>query len=241
MYDSMRRKMKILFALAAFAGVHCGNAGLYDEAITNYARVVRSGLNEWYPLNGNLVSRIGSATGTATAAYSAGTNRSGESGKAVCTTSSRLDFSPTTFGAAPFTVSAWVKFNSLGAGPNSILHRGHQQTGWCGFQFSQTGSVSAPLVYGDCSFSTSSTGAGFSAGAWYYLSFAYANGAGNFYIGKYESSLTTYGPLTGNYSHDTTVLLQVFLSPVDACVDDLLHYNRALSVDEIKQNFQTLE
>lgn len=59
--------VKILcIAGSIFAATHCGNTGIYDEATTTYYRVVRSGLNEWYPLNGNLSSRIGSADGTAT-------------------------------------------------------------------------------------------------------------------------------------------------------------------------------
>ena len=234
--------VKILFlAGAVFAAAHCGNAGIYDEATATYYRVVRSGLNEWYPLNGNLSSRVGSVDGTATAAYSAGANRAAEGGKAVCTTSARMDFSPNTFGATPFTISAWVKFNSLTAGPNAILQRGTPQTGYLGFQLSQTGSTSVPMLYGNGSFSTNSTGPALSAGEWYFLAFANTGTAGTLYVGKYGGTLTTVGPTSGNYAQYTLTAFQIFVSAVDACADDLLHYNRVLSADEVKQNFLSME
>lgn len=234
--------VKILcIAGSIFAATHCGNTGIYDEATTTYYRVVRSGLNEWYPLNGNLSSRIGSADGTATAAYSAGANRAGESGKVVCTASARLDFPPNTFGATPFTISAWVKFNSLSAGPNAILQRGTPQTGYLGFQLSQTGSASVPMLYGNGSFSTNSTGSGLSTGEWYFLAFANTGTAGTLYVGKYGGNITTVGPTTGNYTQYTLTAFQIFVSAVDACADDLLHYNRVLSADEVKQNFLSVE
>ena len=231
----------LLILCSLFAATHCGNVGIYDEATTTYYRVVRSGLNEWYPLNGNLSSRVGSVDGTATAAYITGTNRGGESGKTVCTASSRFDFSPNTFGTAPFTISAWVKFNSLTAGPNAILQRGTPQTGYLGFQLSQTSSTSVPMLYGNGSFSTNMTGPALSAGDWYYLAFANTGTAGTLYVGKYGNSLTTVGPTTGNYTQYTLTGFQIFVSAVDACADDLLHYNRVLTADEVKQNFLSVE
>ncbi|GAB4430713.1 MAG: hypothetical protein OHK0011_13430 [Turneriella sp.] len=232
-----------LLCLSIAAVLHCGNAAIYDEALTTYYRVVRPGLNEWYPLNGNLVSRIGSVTGTATAAYSAGTNRAGDSNKAVCTTTSRFDFSPMTFGAAPFTVSAWVKFNVLTAGPNSLLQRGVQMTGYRGFIIQQNDTVSIPASLGDGSFSTNFVGAPATAGVWYYLALTYGNNVGTLYVGQYGGALNQYSPSfgNGNYIQYTTTDFQVFVSAVNGCVDDLLHYNRALSVDEVRQNFLSLE
>ena len=232
---------RIALLIGLLVTANCGNTGIYDEALTSYYRVVRPNLNEWYPLNGNLSSRIGSVSGTATAAYTSGANRAGESGKAVCTTTSRFDFSPTTFGANPFTVSAWVKFNTLTAGPNSVLQRGVQQTGYRGFVMSQFGTTSIPASLGDGSFSTNFTASPATAGAWYFFALTYGGGAGTFYSGRYGGALAKYGPTTGNYAHYTTTDFQLFVNAVDGCVDDLLHYSRALTAEEIEQNFRTLE
>src|SRR6188472_2678149 len=112
MRNILKQSVKTFVCLSALVCFQCGNTGIFDEALTSYPRIVRSGLNEWYPFNGNLSSRIGSADGTATAGYSAGTNRGGESGKTLCTTTARLDFAAATFGANPFTISVWVRYNT---------------------------------------------------------------------------------------------------------------------------------
>ena len=79
------------------------------------------------------------------------------------------------------------------------------------------------------------------AGDWYYLAFANTGTAGTLYVGKYGNSLTTVGPTTGNYTQYTLTGFQIFVSAVDACADDLLHYNRVLTADEVKQNFLSVE
>jgi hypothetical protein len=118
----LRKKgLKRAVLLILLAVLHCNNTALYDEALTRYYRVVRPGLNEWYPLNGDLASRIGGAAGSATGAYTAGTNRTGEAGKSVCVSSVRADFGSTNFGSIPFTISMWVKLNSLPASINRFF------------------------------------------------------------------------------------------------------------------------
>lgn len=235
-------KMRIAL-LACMAVLHCGNTGIYDEALTNYYRVVRPGLTEWYPLNGSLAPRVGTVSGVATTTFIAGTSRSGESGKAVCTTNSRFDFASTTFGAAPFTVGAWIKFNTITAGPNGVLQRGTPQTGYRGFVIQQFGSTSLPASLGDGSQSTNFTGAPASAGTWYYLALAYGNSVGTLYIGQYGGTLNRYNPTSGPgvYTQYTVTDFQIFVNAVDGCVDDLLHYSRALTADEVNQNFLTVE
>jgi hypothetical protein len=168
-------------------------------------------------------------------------SRSGESSKTVCTTTSRFDFASSTFGANPFTVSAWVKINTLTAGPNSLLQRGIQQTGYRGFVMSQFGTTSLPASLGDGSFSTNFTGAPATAGVWYYFALTYGSGAGTFYSGPFGGTLNKYGPTNGNYAQYTVTDFQIFVNTIDACVDDLLHYNRVLSADEVRENFLTLE
>lgn len=246
--------LRRIFTFAAVcAATHCGNSGIYDEALTEYYRVVRSGLNEWYPLNGNLNSRIGNAAGSATASYSSGVNRAGESGKAVCTTTAEFLFASATIGTSPFTVSAWVKLNTLTAGPNSIIQKGRQQTGYLGFIVSQSGSTSWSMSYGEGSTTKNTTSSGVTAGVWYYLAFSYNGSTGIFYIGNYGANLTQLSALPGAYNKETaTTEFQIFapastppnpfgVSTMDACADDVLHYGRALSADEVKQNFLTLE
>jgi len=234
----LKRTLLLLILLAA---THCGNTGVYDEALTRYYRVIRPGLTEWYPLNGNLSPRVGTVSGVPTTTYTAGTSRDGTTGKAVCTTTSRFDFASAPMGANPFTVSAWVKVNTITAGPNSLLQRGVQQTGYRGFIISQFGTTSIPSSLGDGSLSTNFTGIPAAAGVWYYLALSYGSGAGTFYVGRYGSTLNKYGPTTGNYAHYTVTDFQVFVNTIDACVDDLLHYNRVLSADEVNENFLTLE
>lgn len=232
--------VKILFlAVSVIAAVHCGNVGIYDEATATYYRVVRNGLNEWYPLNGNLSSRIGSADGTATAGYSAGTNRSGESGKAVCTTSARLDFSQQTFRSSPASIGVWIKFNTLPTGI-SILQNGQTGTSWYGFKISLT-SAALPMTFSDgLSLGSNFTGPSVTTGVWYYLVFTYGSGSGAYYFAPYGGSLALHGTASSAYA-PSAVAMSIFSGAVDACVDDLVNYNRALSADEVKQNFLSVE
>lgn len=240
--------VKILcIAGSIFAATHCGNTGIYDEATTNYVRIVRSGLNEWYPLNGNLSSKIGSAAGTATGSYSAGANRAGESGKAVCLTSSPavlLDFgTSTSVGTAPFTIAVWMKLDVLPGVPKSILQKGSQSTAWYGFKIEANAATSFPLTFGngpgsDQTLTLNSP----AAGVWYYFVFSYGNGVGSFYAGKYGGSLVTVASMAGSYLPDPTPRpLQIFTAALDGCADDMVHYNRVLSFDEVKQNFLSVE
>ena len=233
--------VKILsLAVAFFAATHCGNVGIYDEATTNYYRVVRSGLNEWYPLNGNLSSRVGSVDGTATAAYSAGSNRNGESGKALCTTAARLDFSRSSFWSSPTTVGLWVKFNTLPSGI-SIFQNGRVSTSWYGFKITLTGGT-LPLTFSDgLGVGNNFTGNTVTTGNWYYLAFSYGNGIGTYYIGSYGGNLLTAGSASGVYGPYVGDPLSIFSGAADACIDDLVNYNRALSTDEVKQNFLSVE
>jgi len=227
--------------VAAVFSVHCGNTGIYDDALTVYSRVVRPGLNEWYPLNGNLSSRVGSIDGTATGQYTASTNRAGEAGKAVCTTNSTFNFTQNTFGAAPFTVSAWVRINTITAGPNALVQRGFPQTGYNGFQVSQSGSSPLSMIYGDSNFTRSSTGTSMVAGLWYYIAFSHNGSTGSYYLGPYNGTLSSIPPITGAYTQYLGSGFQIFVSAVDACADDILHYNRALSSAEVQQNFLSVE
>ncbi|MFO1526454.1 MAG: LamG-like jellyroll fold domain-containing protein [Turneriella sp.] len=202
--------LRRIFTFAAVcAATHCGNSGIYDEALTEYYRVVRSGLNEWYPLNGNLNSRIGNAAGSATASYSSGVNRAGESGKAVCTTTAEFLFASATIGTSPFTVSAWVKLNTLTAGPNSIIQKGRQQTGYLGFIVSQSGSTSWSMSYGEGSTTKNTTSSGVTAGVWYYL--AFLTMAHGFLHRNMGPTLTQLSALSGAYNKETaTTEFQIF-------------------------------
>lgn len=249
----MSGKIKYVFPVLLFAALDCGSSGVYDEALTSYARVVRSGLVEWHPLNGNLTARTGSAVVSATAGYSSGNNRADESGKALCTTSAEFLFASTALGTAPFTISAWIKLNTLNAGSNSIIQKGRPQTGYLGFLISQSGSTSWSMSYGDGSNTRNTTSAGVTAGVWHYLAFSFGGSTGTFYIGKYGADLTQHNPPTGAYTKETlTSEFQIFaptntppnpfgVSSVDGCADDVLYYSRVLSADEIKQNFLSLE
>lgn len=234
--------VKLTLIIAAVFSVHCGNTGIYDDALTVYARVVRPGLNEWYPLNGNLSSRIGSIDGTATAQYTAGTNRAGESGKAICTTNSRFDFAQNTFGASPFTISAWVLFNSLTVGPNIILQRNTLSTFTQGFIVSQSSSTSWPMSFGNGSTSQNATAPGISANTWYFLALSYDGSIGTFYAGTYGGGVATVSPTpTAGVYVQSINAFQIFANVVNACADDILHYNRALSSAEVQQNFLSVE
>lgn len=232
----MRNRL-IIFAVMCF--VRCGTAGIYDEALTDYSRIVRAGLNEWYPLNGNLSSRIGGAGGTATAGYVTGMNRANENGKTICTTASRFDFGSANFGANPFTISAWIKLNTVPGSLNSILQKGTTSTFWIGFKIEQNGATALPLTFGNGAGGVNLTSSGVAAGTWYYFAFSYGNGTGTYYVGTYGSNLAVAGSSAGNYTQSGT--LQIFTSVLDACADDLLHYNRVLSFDELNQNFKSLE
>lgn len=233
--------VKMTLIVAAVFSVHCGNTGIYDDALTVYSRVVRPGLNEWYPLNGNLSSRVGSIDGTATGQYTASTNRAGEAGKAVCTTNSTFNFTQNTFGAAAFTVSAWVQLNTLTAGPNGLIQRGTPQTGYNGFQVSQSGANPLSMIYGDASFTRSSIGLSMVAGQWYFIAFSHNGSTGAYYMGPYSGTLSSMPPITGAISQYLLSAFQIFANVVNACADDILHYNRALTSAEVQQNFLSVE
>ncbi len=237
--------VKILcIAGSIFAATHCGNTGIYDEATTNYVRIVRSGLNEWYPLNGNLSSKIGSAAGTATGSYSAGANRAGESGKAVCLTASpvvEIDFNSTTFGTTAVTIGIWVKMNVLPAALSSIIEKGNPITSMQGYRIRVDPGVGFPNDFGDGgsnegNLSISST----AANTWYYFVFTFENGNGSYYVGKYGQDLKKIGVAPAVYTPNANPV-KVFSGNIDGCVDDIVHYNRALSFDEVKQNFLSVE
>lgn len=234
----------LVIAVSVFAAAHCGNFGIYDEATTNYVRIVRSGLNEWYPLNGNLSSRVGSADGTATGAYSAGTNRNGESGKAVCLTASpvvELDFNSATFRTTAVTIGIWVKMNVLPAGLSSIIEKGSPITSMQGYRVRVNPGVAFPIDFGDGggnegNLSISST----AVNTWYYFVFTFENGNGSYYVGKYGEDLIKVGVAPALYTPDANPV-KVFSANIDGCVDDIVNYNRALSFNEIKQNFLSVE
>lgn len=234
--------VKLTLILAAVFSVHCGNTGIYDDALTVYARVVRPGLNEWYPLNGNLSSRIGSIDGTATAQYSAGTNRAGEGGKTVCTSNSTLTFSQNTIGANPFTISAWFYFNGIPGGTNSLLERGAGCTQYNGLIVQQTG-TGITFTHGSCGVNAGTLNANMSgANTWIYLAISYGNGIGNLYVGSYGNSLQTLTTPPGrDYAQYSTTFKILAGATVSACVDDFLNYNRALSSAEVQQNFLSVE
>lgn len=235
----MRNRLKKLFALLTLATVlHCGNTGVYDEALTTYYRVVRPGLNEWYPLNGNLSSRIGSADGSATGTYTAGINRAGESGKAVCVTASEINFASANFRTNPGTVSAWLKFNTTASG--SLFQNGSEITLYQGFRFRQN-SPGIGMHYGSGGGGGSSAYNDVTAGTWYYLAFTYGNGRANFYIGSYGGSLSNVFSSAGPYAPSAFPLRFFNAVAADACIDDLVSYGRELSADEVKENFLTLE
>ncbi len=226
----------LLFAL------HCGNASLYDDAFVVHYRVVRSGLNEWYPLDGNFDSRVGSASGTATT-YSTAPNRDGVTGKAVCTSSGGpFVFGNSTFGTPPFTVSAWVKFDTLPGASVELLARGQQQTVYHGFKIDSGASSQFSLRFGN-GFGPSDksvAGPAFAIQTWYYLAFTYDGSVGSYYAGAHGGNLASIGSAAGPYTTDSTNF-QIFTNSVVGCADDLLHYNRALSAQELEYNFLSLE
>jgi len=230
---------KRIALLACMAVLHCGNTGVYDEALTRYYRVIRPGLTEWYPLNGNLSPRVGSADGASTGAYTSGTNRVGESGKAVCVTASEISFSSANFRTNPGTVSAWVRFNTTAAG--SLFQNGDAITLYRGFRFSQTGLPAVVGAYGDGGGGGTSPSISVTAGIWYYLAFTYGNGRANFYVAPYGGSLSNIFSSAGPYVPTALPLRFFYLVAADACIDDLVSYNRALSADEINENFLTVE
>ncbi len=237
----LRKKgLKRAVLLILLAVLHCNNTALYDEALTTYPRIIRPGLREWNPLNGNLSSRIGGTTGTATGVITAGANRMGESAKAVCVTASEIDFTSANFRSSPGTIGAWIKFNTAPVG--SILQNGSASTTYIGFRVSQTGGPAFALTYGN--------GGGISGGnfttstltpdIWYYLAFAYGSGVGTFYLGPHGGSLAAIYSSVGPYGPDNNPL-RFFLMNTNGCIDDLVAYDRGLSADEVKENFLTLE
>lgn len=237
----MSGKIKYVFSVLLFAVLDCGSSGVYDEALTSYVRVVRSGLNEWYPLNGNLSSRTGSADGTATAAYSAGVNRAGDAGKTICTTTAGFDFASGNIGAVPHTISFWLKLSALPANNQILVHRGTASTFWIGFKFENSFTGQFQAVFGNGSNGGTLTYGALAKDIWYHLAFTYGNGTGSFYLGKYGQSLDLVSSQTQSYTHQTVTNFKVFPAALDACVDDVLHYNRVLTADELKQNFVSLE
>lgn len=240
--------LRRIFTFAAVcAATHCGNSGIYDEALTEYYRVVRSGLNEWYPLNGNLSSRVGSFSGTATGSYTNGVNRAGENAKAICITSTpnmELNFNSAPTISPPFTVTLWVKVNQLPALTKALFQKGTSVTSTHGFKIeiiNPSGVLQAAFsngIAGDAVLS----GPVATMGQWYYVAFSYDGGSGSFYVGQYGATLTHVGTAINTFGNVTP--LRAFgntTNTVDGCIDDFLHYSRALSADEVKQNFLTLE
>jgi hypothetical protein len=236
----LRKKgLKRAVLLILLAVLHCNNTALYDEALTRYYRVVRPGLNEWYPLNGNLSSRIGSADGSATGVYTAGINRAGESGKAVCVTASEINFASANFRTNPGTVSAWLKFNTTASG--SLFQNGDASTFYIGFRFRQTGLPGIEATYGSGGGGGTSPVTSVTTGIWYYLAFSYGNGRANFYIAPYGGNLTNVFSSSGPYAPSAFPLRFFNAVAADACIDDLVSYGRELSADEVRENFLTLE
>lgn len=220
--------------------LHCGNASLYDDALKVHYRVVRNALNEWYPLDGNLDSRIGSASATALS-FTGGVNRDGEGGKSVCTNGGGpFQFTNATFGTSPFTVSVWISMNTLPAAGYDLLRRGTQITSYRGFKMDLDNLTALRLIFGSGGATDKIiTGPAMLAKTWYYVAFTYDGAAGTFYVGT-KSGLTKVGSLVGGYQKDSSSF-QLFDAAMDGCVDDLLHYNRALSAQEVEYNFLTLE
>lgn len=237
----MSGKIKYVFPVLLFAALACGSSGVYDEALTSYVRVVRSGLNEWYPLNGNLSSRTGSASGTANATYTEGVNRAGESGKTVCTTAATLDFAGGNVGAVPHTVSFWLKLGALPANNQIVAHRGTASTFWIGFKFENSFTGQFQVLFGNGSNGGTLTYGALAKDIWYHLVFTYGSGTGAFYLGKYGQSLDLVSSQSQSYLHQTATNFRIFPTALDACADDVLHYNRVLSLDELRQNFQSIE
>lgn len=235
--------MKVYISLLAglVLTAHCGTTGIYDEATTNYVRIVRSGLNEWYPLNGNLSSKIGSADGTATGTINSGVSRSGDSGKTVCMISVRADFASNRFGAIPFTSSLWVKLNAIPGSINTVWQKGTASTFWNGYRFNQQNATGFDMSVGNGSSGVNLTSNFISAGTWYYVALSYSGTASTLYIAPYGGSMSTYGPTAGSYLQNAAAMQLNAGSTLDMCVDDLLNYNRALTAAEVQQNFQSLE
>lgn len=243
----MKLSKMLIFAATFFFAAHCGNTGIYDEALTTYYRVVRSGLNEWYPLNGNLTARVGGVSGTATGTYSAGANRVGETGKAICiapTPNMELDFNAAPTISPPFTVALWVKVNQLPALTKILFQKGTSITNTHGFKIeviNPSGVLQAAFSDGSAADAVL-TGPIATLGSWYYVAFTYGGGVGTFYVGQYGGTITNIGSASNVYGNVTP--LRAFgngTNTVDGCVDDLLHYNRVLSAEEVKQNFLSME
>jgi hypothetical protein len=241
------KKQRVISRLALTIGLaasNCNNTALYDEAINQYPRIVRSGLNEWYPLNGNLTSRVGSVAMTATNTFSAGANRAGEAGKSACLTASPIvefDSSASTFGSEPFSIGMWVRIDTVPGLTQSLFERGTQNTSYQGFRIEVTSTSAVNVRYSnnvalDTTIAQSTT----ATGAWYYYGFSYGNGVGTFYAGKYGGNLVKIGNATSAYVKDGTPF-QIFSGNVDGCVDDLVHYSRVLTAEEFSQNFLSLE
>lgn len=235
----MKMRQMVVF-LSVLIVAHCGNTGLYDEAIAVYPRVVRPGLNEWFPLANSLVRRVGVSDATATGAFTGGTNRAGEAGKALCVNSVRLDLTSTNFGASPFSVSLWFKLNVVPASINTVWQKGTAMTFWNGLRFNQDNANSFIITYGNGASGSNLSHPSVAAATWYHMAFTYDGSAGTLYMAPYGGSLSKYGPTTGNYAQNAAAL-QINPGTLNMCVDDLLHYNRALHADEVQQNFESLE
>lgn len=218
---------------------------------TNNGDII-NGLIGWWPLNGNSDSLIGGLHGTS-ANTSSGTGQNNQSANAllfngssstVAIPLSAIEPRPT----GPFTISAWVKFNTVSLSAAQSIVSTTEGGGW---SYALQGSGNSACVnrilfnvYINGAY-RSACGTSFTptAGSWIHAVGVYEGGYTRLYINK---TLTASTAVSGNFTWPSATTTPLCLGGepsttncnqsavyLNGALDDVRYYGRALSASEV--------
>lgn len=209
-----------------------GSIDVANDAVDGVAR---------YALDGDATDSFGSNDGTVNGATFVNDAIRGQAASFDGTDDYISITDDTVFTSAPFTVSAWAKFNATGSTETVFSHiQSNPSEGW---ELTKNSSDEVFLFIGDSDTKNSASGGSITSDEWYFLTGVYDNGNISVYLNGNlvgEASGPFSADVGGTDTGDVRIGYSTSFSSniTNGILDDVRFYGRALSQSEIHELYQ---